>query len=95
VQEQGLGEDEQVDRDHGGGQSRGVDGEGPAGQPAKAGVAAGADAVFDAGVGAVAGVEEGVLASAGVGSQAGVAVAVAFLNGVEVARRGVGVPGGR
>jgi hypothetical protein len=47
-----------------------VDREAAAGEPPQAGVAPGADAVFDAGVCAVAGVEKGVLAGAGLGREA-------------------------
>ena len=56
-----------------------------AGQASQAGVAAGADAVLDPGVGAVAGVEEGVLAGPGVRGQSGVAVAVTLFDQIECA----------
>lgn len=56
---------------------------------AQAGVAAGADAVLDPGMGAVAGIEEGVLSGGGVGGQAGVAVAVSLLDQVQL-RSGCG-----
>jgi hypothetical protein len=51
---------------------------------AEAGVFAAADAVLDAGVGAVAGIEVGELAADGVGGVCGVAVAVAFFECVEL-----------
>jgi hypothetical protein len=47
---------------------------------AEAGVFAAADAVLDAGVGAVAGIEVGELAADGVGGVCGVVVAVAFFE---------------
>jgi hypothetical protein len=48
------------------------------------GVFAAADAVFDAGMRAVSGIEVGKLAAGGVGGMGGVAVAVAFFEGVEL-----------
>ena len=61
LQEQGLGPGEQVDADQGAGEPGLVDREPVGGEAADAGVFAGADAVLDAGVSAVAGIEECVL----------------------------------
>ena len=55
---------------------------------AQAGVAAAADAVLDSGVGAVAGIQVGVLPDAGVGGEGGVAVAVGLLDQIQL-RAGV------
>lgn len=84
VQEDRLGPGEQVGGEHDGGQPGGVDGERPAGEAAQAGVCAGAEAVLDPGVGAVAGVEEGQLPDCGVGGEAWVAPAVAVFEGVQL-----------
>ena len=71
------------------GQPRLVDRELAGGESAEPGVFAASDAVFDTGVGAVAGVEEGVLAGAGVGGEADVAPAVTVLDEVQL-RTGMG-----
>jgi hypothetical protein len=67
VEGEALGPGEEVDREHHDREPSGVDREGPGWEVAQAGVFRGADAVFDPGVGAVAGVEEGELSGPGVG----------------------------
>jgi hypothetical protein len=84
VQENALGPGDEVDRDQRADQPRLVDRELPGGEPAHAGVLAGADAVFDAGVAAVAGIQPGVLPEWGVGGDAGVAPAIAFFEQVQL-----------
>jgi len=75
---------EQVDAVQGEFEPGGVDRELPGREPAEAGGLAGADAVLDPGVCAVAGVEERQLPGGGVGGQTLVAPAVTLFEGVEL-----------
>ena len=69
--------------------------EGAGGEAAQAGVLAAADAVFDAGVGAVAGVEERQLPDARCRWRGTGSASRRGLRRRRVGRRGAGVPGGR
>jgi hypothetical protein len=89
-----LRRDEQVRRDQGELDPDLVDVIVPGGYVTDSGVLAGADAVLNASVGAVAGFEERELPAGGVGGECLVAVAVADLEGARVTP-GCGGRGGR
>jgi hypothetical protein len=84
VQQDGLGPGDEVDRGEHAGQPGLVDREALGREAPQAGVLTASDAVFDAGVGAVPGIEKSGLPYLGVCREAGVAPTVTFLDQVEL-----------